>query len=153
MFYKLHEKLLLRGWQKIPNAVVEQGVGRPVFITAREMDALKLCNGMIDVDLPLVPQELRDLVKLAAEVLDWKKSTTYTVLRRLCEKGLFANENGIVSAKMNKDQWKGMQSESFVKETFGGSLPMFLAAFTSRKKLTEDEIEALRKMIAEADGK
>lgn len=94
-----------------------------------------------------------ELVKLAAEVLDWKKSTTYTVLRRLCEKGLFANENGIVSAKMNKDQWKGMQSESFVKETFGGSLPMFLAAFTSRKKLTEDEIEALRKMIAEADGK
>ena len=67
MFYKLHEKLLLRGWQKLPNAVVEQGVGRPVFITAREMDALKLCNGMIDVDLPLVPQELRDLVKLAAE--------------------------------------------------------------------------------------
>ena len=55
MFYKLHEKLLLRGWQKLPNAVVEQGVSRPVFITAREMDALKLCNGMIDVDLPLVP--------------------------------------------------------------------------------------------------
>ena len=55
MFYKLHEKLLLRGWQKLPNAVMEQGVGRPVFITAREMDALKLCNGMIDEDLPLVP--------------------------------------------------------------------------------------------------
>ncbi len=94
-----------------------------------------------------------ELVKLAAEVLDWKKSTTYTVLRRLCEKGLFVNENGVVSTLMNKDQWKGMQSESFVKETFGGSLPMFLTAFTSRKKLTEDEIEALRKMIAEADGK
>jgi len=94
-----------------------------------------------------------ELVKLAAGVLDWKKSTTYTVLRRLCEKGLFVNENGVVSVLMSKEQWKGMQSESFVKESFGGSLPMFLAAFTSRKKLTEDEIEALRKMIAEADGK
>ena len=65
MFYRLHEKLLLRGWQKLPNAVVERGVSRPVFITAREMAALKLCNGRIDVDLPLVPGELRELVKLA----------------------------------------------------------------------------------------
>jgi len=65
MFYKLHEKLLLRGWQKLPYAVVEKGFSRPQFITAREMEALKLCNGLIDVDLPLVPQELRDLVKLA----------------------------------------------------------------------------------------
>lgn len=100
-----------------------------------------------------VPVGSGELVKIAAEVLGWKKSTTYTVLRRLCEKGLFVNENGAVTALMDKDQWKGMQSESFVRDTFGGSLPMFLTAFTSRKKLTEDEIEALRKMIAEADGK
>ena len=94
-----------------------------------------------------------ELVKLAESVLGWKKSTTYTVLRRLCEKGLFVNENGAVSPLMSKSEWRGMQSESFVEETFGGSLPKFLVAFTSRKKLTEDEIEALRKMIAEADGK
>ena len=91
-----------------------------------------------------------ELVKITAEELDWKKSTTYTVLRRLCEKGLFVNENGVVRALMNKNEWKSMQSESFVEETFGGSLPSFLAAFTSRKKLTEDEIEALRKMIEDA---
>jgi len=96
------------------------------------------------------PMGSGELVKLAETALEWKKSTTYTVLRRLCEKGLFVNENGLVSALMSKDEWKGMQSESFVRETFGGSLPMFLTAFTSRKKLTAEEIEALRKMIEEA---
>lgn len=94
-----------------------------------------------------------ELVKLAENELDWKKSTTYTVLRRLCEKGLFVNENGTVSPLMSKREWRGMLSESFIKEAFGGSLPKFLVAFTSRKKLTEDEIEALRKMIENADGK
>lgn len=65
MFYKLHEKLLLRGWQKLPNAVVDKGVSWPLFITAKEMEALKLCNGLIDVDLPLVPGELRELIRRA----------------------------------------------------------------------------------------
>ena len=67
MFYKLHEKLLLRGWQKLPCAVVEEGVSRPLFISVKEMEALKLCNGLIDVDLPLIPQETRDLLKLAEQ--------------------------------------------------------------------------------------
>jgi len=67
MFYKLHEKLLLRGWQKLPYAVVEQGVSRPLFISAKEMQALQLCNGLIDVDLPLVSQETRDLLKTIEE--------------------------------------------------------------------------------------
>ena len=64
MFYKLHENLLLRGWQKLPYAIVEQGVVRPLFINAKEMQALQLCNGLIDVDLPLVSQETRDLLKV-----------------------------------------------------------------------------------------
>ena len=67
MFYKLHENLLLRGWQKLPYAIVEQGVVRPLFINAKEMQALQLCNGLIDVDLPLVPQELRDMLKVIEE--------------------------------------------------------------------------------------
>ena len=62
MFYKLHEKLLLRGWQKLPYAVVEKGVSRPLFINAKEMQALQLCNGLIDTSLPLVPQEIRELL-------------------------------------------------------------------------------------------
>ena len=67
MFYKLHEKLLLRGWQKLPYAVVEKGVSRPLFISAKEMQALQLCNGLIDVDLPLIPQGTRDLLKIIEE--------------------------------------------------------------------------------------
>ena len=62
MFYKLHEKLLLRGWQKLPYAILEKGVSRPLFISAREMEALKLCNGLIDTSLPLIPEEIRALL-------------------------------------------------------------------------------------------
>ena len=91
-----------------------------------------------------------ELVRLAEENLGWKKSTTYTVLKRICEKGLFVNENGQVSSLMSKSEWRGLQSEHFVEETFGGSLPKFLVAFTSRKKLTEEEIETLKKMIEDA---
>ena len=62
MYYKLNEKLLLRGWQKLPYAVVEKGAGRPLFLHATEMQALQLCNGLIDTDLPMIPQEVRDLL-------------------------------------------------------------------------------------------
>ena len=67
MFYKLHEKLLLRGWEKLPYAVVEKGVRRPMFIGAKEMQALQLCNGEIDTDLPLIDKEIREIVALAAQ--------------------------------------------------------------------------------------
>ncbi len=88
-----------------------------------------------------------DVVKMAESTLGWKKSTTFTVLRRLCEKGLFKNEKGTVTSLISKQDFYSMQSEQFVEETFGGSLPAFLAAFTKRKKLTEAEIEELRKMV------
>lgn len=87
------------------------------------------------------------LVKLAEDALGWKKSTTYTVLKRLCDKGLFQNEGGTVQVLMTKEAFDSAQSEQFVEETFSGSLPAFLAAFTSRKKLTKEEVEALQKMI------
>ena len=64
MFYKLHESLLLRGWQKLPYALMEKG-GRPLFITAKEMQALQLCNGLIDTSLPLISQETRDIIAQA----------------------------------------------------------------------------------------
>ena len=89
------------------------------------------------------------LVKLAADALDWKKSTTYTVLRRLCERGLFQNENGTVTSLVSRAEYDAVCSERFVEESFGGSLPRFLAAFTGRRKLHADEAEALRRMIEE----
>ena len=93
------------------------------------------------------PLSSAGLVKLAAQKLDWKKSTTYTVLRRLCEKGIFQNEDGTVTSKISKQEFYAMQSEQFVDETFDGSLPAFLAAFTTRKALTAAEIAEIQQMI------
>lgn len=94
------------------------------------------------------PLSSRELVALCAKELDWKKSTTYTVLKRLCDKGLFRNENGIVSSLMSKEEYASAQSEKFVEDTFGGSLPAFMAAFTRRKHLSDADIAEIQKMIA-----
>ena len=90
-----------------------------------------------------------ELVKLAEKELTWKKSTTFTVLRRLCDKGLFKNEKGVVSSLISKQDFYSLQSERFVEDTFDGSLPAFIAAFTARKKLSKEEILLLRNMIDE----
>ena len=88
-----------------------------------------------------------ELVKLAAKELDWKKSTTYTVLKRLCERGIFQNHDGIVTSLISREDFYAVQSEKFVEETFSGSLPAFLAAFTTRKKLSDAEIHELQELI------
>ena len=95
------------------------------------------------------PLSSGELVKLAEDALGWKKSTTYTVLRRLCEKGLFRNEGGEVTSAVSREEFRAVRSERFVRETFGGSLPRFLAAFSRGKKLNEDEVAALLKFIEE----
>lgn len=88
-----------------------------------------------------------ELVKLCTQELNWKKSTTYTILRRVCERGLFQNKNGIVTSLVSKEEFFSMQSEKFIEDTFAGSLPKFLAAFTRRKKLSDKEIAQLKKII------
>lgn len=90
-----------------------------------------------------------ELVKLCEKELSWKKSTTYTILRRLCERGIFQNINGVVTSLISKDEFNAAQSEKFVEETFNGSLPKFLAAFSTRKKLSDSEIEELKRLIDE----
>lgn len=87
------------------------------------------------------------LVKLCGQQLDWKKSTTYTMLKRLCERGLFQNEKGMVSALMTKEEFGAAQSEKIIEESFDGSLPAFIAAFTSRKKFSPDDVNEIQKMI------
>lgn len=89
------------------------------------------------------------LTRLCEERLKWKKSTTYTVLKRLCEKGIFENNKGEVTSLISREEFYSLQSERFVEETFEGSLPAFLAAFTARKNLSESEVEALRQMVRE----
>ena len=90
-----------------------------------------------------------ELVKVCEEKLSWKKSTTYTCLKRLCEKGIFRNEGGVVTSLLNREEFVAKQSEQFVEETFKGSLPGFVAAFCSRKKLSKEDIAELKKIIDE----
>ena len=95
------------------------------------------------------PVSSTELVKRSEEMLKWKKSTTYTVLKRLCEKGIFQNNKGTVTSLISKQEFYSVQSEKFVEETFNGSLPAFLAAFTARKNLTPDEVAQLRRLVEE----
>ncbi len=90
-----------------------------------------------------------ELAKKSEEVLKWKKSTTYTVLKRLCDKGIFQNNKGVVTSLISKDKFYSLQSEKFIDETFSGSLPAFLTAFTSRKKLTSEEVAKLQQIVDE----
>jgi BlaI family penicillinase repressor len=98
------------------------------------------------------PVSSGDLVRICEAELSWKKSTTYTMLRRLCQRNLFQNNSGIVTSRMSKQELLALQSEQFLKETFGGSLPQFLTAFTTRKKLSEKEIDELQKLIEQSKG-
>lgn len=95
------------------------------------------------------PISSTELCKISREVLEWKKSTTYTVLKRLCDKGIFKNENGVVSSVISKEEFFSAQSTRFVEENFGGSLPAFLAAFTAGKSLTAEEVAQLRRLVDE----
>ena len=90
-----------------------------------------------------------ELVKLAAKELDWKSTTSYTVLRRLCDRGLFQNENTVVTSCISREEFDSHKSHRFVEESFGGSLPKFLAAFMGKKKLSESQISEIQKMIEE----
>lgn len=93
------------------------------------------------------PVSSRRLTELAEERLNWKRTTTYTILKRLCDRELFQNEGGKVTSLVSREEFYARQSEMFVEETFNGSLPAFLAAFGSQKKLSEAEIDELQKVI------
>lgn len=90
-----------------------------------------------------------ELVKLCEQEFSWKKSTTYTMLKRLCDRKLFVNENGTVRSLVPKAEFHAMQGEALIRESFGGSLPQFLAAFTRRHKLSSKEVQELKKLIEE----
>lgn len=93
-----------------------------------------------------------DLVKLCSKELGWKKSTTYTVLKKLCDKGIFRNENGLVTVVLSHQQVLSRQSRQFVEETFSGSLPAFLAAFSGEETLSQQEIDNIQNMIQQWEG-
>ncbi len=92
------------------------------------------------------------LVKLASQKLNWKKSTTYTVLRKLCEKGIFKNEDTVVRAVISQEEYVRRKGEIYLEEYYNGSLPKFVAAFMDKKKLKRSEIEELAMMIEDYKG-
>lgn len=94
-----------------------------------------------------------ELVKLCRDELEWKKSTTYTVLKKLCDKGIFQNQNGMITSLVSKQELHAAQSRKFVDDTFEGSLPAFIAAFATQKSLSQGEIAEIRRMIDSFDEK
>ena len=93
------------------------------------------------------PVSTKVLVALCEQELNWKRTTTYTVLKKLCDRGIFAMENSTVRTRISKSEFHAMQSEKFVEDTFQGSLPAFIAAFGSRKKLSPEDLQQIRQMI------
>ncbi len=93
------------------------------------------------------PVQSGQLVKLAAERLGWKKSTTYTVLRKICENGIFQNNDTIVSSLMIREEYARRKGENYLEENYGGSLPKFVAAFLQHRKLSRKDLEELEKLI------
>ena len=94
-----------------------------------------------------------ELVKLAAEHLGWKKSTTYTVLRKLCERGFLKNEASLVTSLVKKEDVQRYESQAVVEKWFDRSLPRFVAAFLGERKLSEEEAEELKRLIDESRAK
>lgn len=96
-----------------------------------------------------------ELVKLCEKEFQWKKSTTYTVLKKLCDRGIFQNEKAVVSSLISKEEFYGYKSRKFIEESFGGSIPRFLTAFMGGKKLTKEQAAEIRELIdsfEEAEG-
>ena len=93
------------------------------------------------------PMTTKELISVCQKELEWKRTTTYTVLKKLCEKGIFKTEDSVVTSLISKDDFYSIQSEQFVEEVFSGSLPKFVAAFTNNHKLSDKEIEELKKII------
>lgn len=98
------------------------------------------------------PLTTAQLIAICAKELGWKRTTTYTVLKKLSEKGLFRTEDSMVTALVTRQEFEAKQSQQFVEETFSGSLPAFVAAFASQKKLSDSEIDQLQALIEAMRG-
>lgn len=117
------------------------------------MNELKL--GVVDARFADIvwknaPLSTAELVKKCGDELSWKRTTTYSVLKKFCDNSIFKLENSVVSVVVSKEELHSRQSERFVNEVFDGSLPAFIAAFTNKKKLTKAEIDSIQKMIDNA---
>lgn len=106
-----------------------------------------------DIIWQSAPISTGDLVKVCETQFGWKRTTTYTMLKRLCQRGIFENANGTVIVLMPKEKFHQKQSEQFVSDTFGGSLPAFIATFTKGKTLSDEEADEIQRLIDRSRGK
>lgn len=116
------------------------------------MEQVKLCTSdyrFMSIVWEHEPVQSGKLVKICLEVLGWKKSTTYTMVKKLAEKGYLQNENSVVTSLIPKKDVQAFESEYVVNNTFEGSLPAFIASFMSNRKLSEKDAEEIKRLIAD----
>ncbi len=123
------------------------GIDREEVIIMTEYTLGAVESKFADIVWTNAPMTTAELVRKCEQELSWKRTTTYTVLKKLGEKGLFALKDGVVTVVVGRDEYYGMQSAKFVNSAFNGSLPAFLAAFAKGKTLTQKEIDEIRALI------
>ncbi len=136
-----------RKWLQKPEVCIKE-----VQKGEQQMETYTLGNiesRFADIVWENAPLTTGELIKLCEKKLDWKRTTTYTVLKKLSERGIFENQSGTVVVLIGREEFYARQSERYIENSFHGSLPGFLAAFTSRRKLSEKEIEELQQIINE----
>lgn len=114
------------------------------------MKEYKLAEGeakFADIIWKNEPISSSNLVKLCEKEMNWKKSTTYTVLKKLCNRGMFENVDAIVTSKITREEFDSYKSQKFIEDSFGGSLPKFLSAFIGDSKLSKKQIEEMKQLI------
>lgn len=141
-----------------PQAVVYKKDHCLWSVACKESEYMEIQLGVIearyaDMIWEHEPVTSSELVKMTAVEFNWKRTTAHNVLRRLIDKGLFQNENGLVTAVISREEFYSRQSRQYVEDTFAGSLPAFIAAFTQDSKLTPEEAEEIRRMIDRAEEK
>ena len=145
-----HHKYSDRYWQNCSN-VVEYNYSTKLELTeVSSMDTPKIHESEYRFCLILwehEPVKSKDLVKLCQEQLGWKSTTTYTVIKRLSERGVLRNDNTVVTSLVSRDAVQAADIDEFVEKRFGGSLPAFIAAFTKHQKLSQQEVDAVQEMI------
>lgn len=123
------------------------------------MEAFKLGEmemRLADLIWAHAPLKTAELVKLCEDAFTWKRTTTYTMLKRLCDRGMFVNNSGTVQTLMGREDFMSHQGTQFIEEHFEGSLPLFLTAFSRKNRLSRQDVEELKKLIdsyAEFSGK
>lgn len=116
-----------------------------------EMKLATVEGQFADIVWEHAPLTTKALVALCEQALNWKRTTTYTVLKKLCNRGIFEMKDSLVTVRISREEFHARQSEEFVETNFQGSLPAFIAAFASRKDLTRQELDEIQKLIDSFD--